>query len=193
MHRLLLASILAGMVTLPASAALREGDAAPAFKTQASQAGKAFSYSLKDSLKKGPVVVYFYPSAFTNGCNIQAHNFAEKIDQFRAAGATVVGVSLDSIKRLNEFSADPAFCAGKFPVAADLDGSIARSFDLQIREIAAGKKDSRGVEIDHNATERTTCIVTQDGRIAASIGGVDAAANVDKALEAVQKLPAKKG
>ncbi|MFP5391934.1 MAG: peroxiredoxin [Gammaproteobacteria bacterium] len=192
MYRLFTATLLAAAVALPAAAALHEGDSAPAFKTQASQAGKAFSYSLKDALKKGPVVVYFYPSAFTNGCNIQAHTVAEKIDAFRAAGATVVGVSLDSIKRLNEFSADPAFCAGKFPVAADLDGSIAKSFDLQIREIAAGRKDTRGIEIDHNAAERTTFVVTQDGRIAATVGGVDPAANVDKALEAVQKLAAKK-
>ena len=186
MHRLLIASILAA--SLPASAALREGDLAPAFTTQASQAGKAFAYSLKDALRKGPVVVYFYPSAFTNGCNIQAHDFAEKHAQFRAAGASVVGVSLDSITRLNAFSADPAFCAGKFPVAADADGAIAKSFDLAVRALAAGRKDSRGVEIDHDAAERTTFIVTPDGRIAATIGGVDPAANVDKALDAVRKL-----
>lgn len=192
LKRIILASCIAAATTLPASAALKDGQSAPAFTTQASQAGKAFAYSLRDALKKGPVVVYFYPSAFTGGCNIQAHNFAENVDKFHAAGATIVGVSLDSISRLNAFSADPAFCAGKFPVAADADGSIAKSFELQVRQIASGKKDTRGIEIDHDATERTTSIVTPDGKIAATVGGVDPAANVDKALEAVQRLKSTK-
>ncbi len=195
MKRILIASMLAAVVALPAAAALKEGDAAPAFKAQASQAGKAFSFSLKDALKKGPVVVYFYPSAFTGGCNIQAHSFAVNHDKFSAAGATVVGVSLDSIARLNEFSADPNYCAGKFPVAADVDGDIAKSYELAIRDIAAGKKDTRGVEIDHAAAERTTFIITPDGRIAAIVGGLTPEANVEKALAAVQQLaqrPARK-
>ena len=196
MNRQLLAPLACATVmaalAFPAAAALKDGQSAPAFTTQASLAGKAFSFSLREALKKGPVVVYFYPSAFTGGCNIQAHTFAENHDKFRAAGATIVGVSLDSIARLNEFSADPAYCAGKFPVAADADGSIAKSYDLQVRQIAAGKKDTRGVEIDHGAAERTTFIVTPDGKIAATVGGVDPAANVDKALEAVQRLKANK-
>ncbi|MES2263759.1 MAG: peroxiredoxin [Pseudomonadota bacterium] len=190
MKKMLLATLLAGAVTLPASAALKEGDTAPAFKTQASQAGKAFAFSLKDALKKGPVVVYFYPSAFTGGCNIQAHTFAVNHEKFAAAGASIVGVSLDSIARLNDFSADPNFCAGKFPVAADADGQIARSFDLQVKAATEGKKDTRGIEIDHATTERTTFIVTPDGRIAASVGGVNPATNVEKALETVQQLAA---
>ncbi|WP_332854730.1 peroxiredoxin [Duganella sp. S19_KUP01_CR8] len=195
MKHMFIASLLAAVVALPATAALKEGDAAPAFKAQASQAGKAFSFSLKDALKKGPVVVYFYPSAFTGGCNIQAHSFAVNHDKFSAAGATVVGVSLDSIARLNEFSADPNYCAGKFPVAADVDGDIAKSYALAIRDIAAGKKDTRGVEIDHAAAERTTFVITPDGRIAATVGGLTPEANVEKALAAVQQLaqrPAKK-
>src|SRR5476649_452579 len=160
MKRIFIASLLAAAVALPATAALKEGDAAPAFQAQASQAGKSFAFSLKEALKKGPVVVYFYPSAFTGGCNIQAHTFAVNHDKFEAAGASIIGVSLDSIARLNDFSADPNYCAGKFPVAADADGKIAKSYDLAIREIAAGKKDTRGVDIDHAATERTTFIVT---------------------------------
>jgi len=188
MKRTLIASLLAAVVALPATAALKEGDAAPAFKAQASQAGKAFPFSLRDALKKGPVVVYFYPSAFTGGCNIQAHTFAVNHDKFSAAGATVVGVSLDSIARLNEFSADPNYCAGKFPVAADIHGEIAKSYEVAIREIAAGKKDTRGVEIDHAAAERTTFVITPDGRIAAAVGGLTPEANVEKALAAVQQL-----
>jgi thioredoxin-dependent peroxiredoxin len=191
MNRIVLGYLFAAL-TLPAFAALKEGDTAPDFKTNASLAGKAFNYSLRDSLKKGPVVVYFYPSAFTGGCNIQAHEFAENIDKFSAAGASVIGVSLDSIERLNDFSADPQYCAGKLPVASDAQGKIAKSYDLVIRDAAAGKKDTRGVDIDHGFAERTTFIVTPDGKIAATIGGVAAADNVQQTLTAVQTLALKK-
>ena len=187
MKRMVL-SCLFSVLALPTFAALKEGDAAPDFKTNASLAGKAFKYSLHDSLKQGPVVVYFYPSAYTGGCNIQAHEFAENIDKFSAAGATVIGVSLDSIARLNDFSADPQYCAGKLPVASDADGKIAKSYDLVVRDAAAGKKDTRGVDIDHGFAERTTFIVAPSGKIAATIGGVAPAENVRQTLAAVQKL-----
>src|ERR1700751_3764537 len=132
------AAALAVAISIPAFAALKAGDAAPDFSTQASMAGKAFNYSLADALKKGPVVVYFYPSAFTGGCNIQAHHFAVNHDKFSAAGATVVGVSLDSIARLNDFSADPNYCAGKFPTASDANGAISRSYELKVAEAHQG-------------------------------------------------------
>lgn len=192
MKKFLLGCLLTTAFTLPAVAALKEGDAAPDFQTQASLAGKAFSYSLKDALKTGPVVVYFYPSAYTGGCNIQAHTFAVNTEKFAAAGATIIGVSLDSIERLNDFSADPEYCAGKVAVASDKDGSIAKAYDLVVKEAAAGKKDSRGVDIDHGFAERTTFIVTPEGKIVATIGGIKPAENVEKALEAVQKLAAAK-
>jgi len=184
----LLVGVVSSLLTLPALAALKAGDAAPDFNAQASLAGKDFNYSLKSALQKGPVVVYFYPSAYTGGCNIQAHTFAENSDKFAAAGATIIGVSLDSIKRLNDFSADPNYCAGKFPTASDPNGSIAKSFDLMVSEGKAGMKDSRGVEIDHGFAERTTFIVTPNGKIAASIGGLAPADNVNQALAAVQAL-----
>lgn len=188
MRKRLLGCVLATVITLPALAALKEGDQAPEFKAQASFAGKAFDYSLKDALKKGPVVVYFYPSAYTNGCNIQAHTFAVNSDKFKAAGASIIGVSLDSIKRLNDFSADPNYCAGKFPTASDADGKIAKSYELKVMEGKPGLKDTRGVEIDHGFAERTTFIVKPDGTIAATIGGMTPAENVDKALAAVRQL-----
>ena len=178
-------------VALPAMAALKEGDAVPDFKLQASQAGKDFNYSLKDALKKGPVVVYFYPSAYTGGCNIQAHTFAVNVEKFAAAGASVIGVSLDSIKRLNDFSADPEYCAGKIAVASDAEGKVAKGFDLTVAEIPVGRKDTRGVEIDHGRVDRTTFIVTPDGKVAATVGGLPPAANVEKALEIVQDLAGK--
>jgi len=180
--------LLFGMMAVPAFAALQEGNPAPDFQAQASLAGKAFNYSLRDALKKGSVVVYFYPSAYTGGCNIQAHSFAVNYERFVAAGATIVGVSLDSIDRLNDFSGDPNYCAGKFPVASDANGAISKAYEIAVREAAPGKTDSRGVEINHGFAERTTFIVTPDGKIAATLGGLKPEENVEKALETVQQL-----
>lgn len=192
MKKYLFPGLLTSLLALPAFAALKEGDKAPDFKIPASYAGISSTFSLKENLKKGPVVVYFYPSAYTRGCNIQAHTFSVNSDKFAAAGTTVIGVSLDSVKRLNEFSADPEFCAGKLSVGSDADGKVAKSFDLDVKPAAEGKLDTRGVAIDHGFAERTTFIVTPDGKIAATIGGLTPAENVEKALEAVQKLAADK-
>jgi peroxiredoxin len=188
MKRLLLVCLLSGALAQSAHAALHEGDAAPDFSAQASLAGKAFNYELQDALKKGPVVVYFYPSAFTGGCNAQAHAFSEDSGRFYAAGASVIGVSLDSIARLNDFSADPKYCAGKVAVASDVDGKIAKAYELAVREAVPGQKDTRGVEINHGYAERTTFIVSPDGKIVATLSGLAPEANVAKALEIVQKL-----
>jgi len=188
MKRLLLGGMLSVTLLQSAWAALPEGSAAPDFSTQASRAGKAFSYSLKESLKRGPVVVYFYPSAYTGGCNLQAHLFSENSEKFAAAGASIVGVSLDNIERLNQFSADPEFCAGKIAVASDADGQIAKAYQLVIREAVAGRKDTRGVEIAHGFAERTTFIVTPDGKIAHTLGGLKLTENVEKSLALVQKI-----
>src|SRR3984957_4801705 len=193
MKRLLLGVLLSAVTVLPAMAALQANDVAPDFHTQASLAGKTFTFSLAEALKKGPVVVYFYPSAYTGGCNIQAHTFAVNSEKFAAAGASIIGVSLDSITRLSDFSADPQYCAGKFPTASDADGTISKSYDLKVAAAHEGAKDSRGVEIGHGFAERTTFIVTPDGKIAATIGGLAPAENVDKALAAVQQLGTGKG
>jgi peroxiredoxin Q/BCP len=193
MKRFIGACAVMAAFSLPASAALTAGQPAPNFNAQASLAGKAAPYSLKDALKKGPVVVYFYPSAFTSGCNVQAHEFAVKSDKFAAAGASIIGVSLDSIARLNEFSADPEYCNSKFPVASDADGRIARSYDLSVQQGRAGQKDTRGAEIGHDFTERTTFIVSPEGKVVATVGGMSAKSNVEKALEAVQAYAVSRG
>lgn len=192
MKRLVVVGLLSTAIPLAALAALKQSDTAPTFTAQASLAGKTFQYSLADALKKGTVVVYFYPSAYTGGCNIEAHTFATNMDKFTAAGATVVGVSLDSIERLNDFSKDPDYCAGKLPVASDADGKIAASYDLKVMAGRDGLKDTRGVEIGHGFAERTTFVVTSDGKIAATIGGMKPDDNVDHALQVVQGLSAKK-
>jgi thioredoxin-dependent peroxiredoxin len=186
-----LISLLACIASMPALAALQAGVSAPAFTAQASLAGKPFTFSLKDALAKGPVVVYFYPSAYTGGCDLQAHTFAVNKDKFTAAGATIVGVSLDSIRRLNDFSADPNYCAGKFPTASDADGSIAKSYELQVRQGPPGLKDVRGVEIGHDFVERTTFVLAKDGKVAETITGVAPDKNVEQALTAVEHLTAK--
>jgi peroxiredoxin Q/BCP len=192
MKKLLLAGLVSIAIALPVVAALNKGDKAPLFTAKASLAGKEFNYSLADALKQGPVVVYFYPSAFTQGCNIQAHTFAENMDAFKAAKASVIGVSLDSIARLNDFSSDPAYCAGKLPVASDADGAIAKSYGVNVREGRAGMKDSRGVDIDHGFADRLTFVVTKDGKVSQLIGGQGVApdANVQQALQAVKDLAA---
>jgi peroxiredoxin len=175
-------------VALPAIAALDVGDMAPAFEAKASLAGEEFDFSLSDALANGPVVVYFYPSAYTQGCNIQAHEFATQMDDFVAAGASVIGVSLDSIERLNDFSADPEYCAGRLAVASDPDGAIAASYQLEVRAGREGMTDTRGVEIDHGFAERTTFVLTPDGQVSHTIGGVSPIENVQKSLEAVRSL-----
>ena len=189
---LLLATMAAPLV----AAALKPNDKAPDFSAKASLAGKEFDFSLKSALKKGPVVVYFYPSAFTGGCNIQAHTFAENKEKFDAAGVSIIGVSRDSISRLNEFSADPQYCAGKIAVASDPDGTIATSYGLTSSKGKPGMKDSRGMDIDHDFTERTTFVVTTDGKIAATLSSSDdkisPAEHVQKSLAAVQQLAGSK-
>ena len=196
MNRLFTGILVAATMAVPAFAALKQNDKAPDFSAKASLAGKEFAFSLKAALKRGPVVVYFYPSAFTGGCNIEAHTFAENKDKFDAAGASIIGVSRDSIVRLNAFSADPEYCAGKVAVASDPDGAIATSYGLQKMNLKAGMKDSRGIEIDHEFTERTTFIVTQDGKISATFSTADdkvsPAEHVQKSLAAVQQLAAQK-
>src|SRR5690349_19993866 len=146
MKRLLTTLMRSDDIALSTIAALKSGDKAPDFTAKASLAGKAFDFSLQQALKKGPVVVYFYPTAHTGGCNLEAHTFAVNKDKFDAVGATIIGVSHDNIARLNEFSADAAYCAGKFPVASDPDGAIAKSYDLTITPGKSGDKDTRGAE-----------------------------------------------
>lgn len=184
--KFLMACLLGLMNLSSVLAALPEGELAPDIDTQASLGGKPFNYSLKQALKKGPVVVYFYPTAYGRGCNIQARTFAINHDKFAAAGASIVGVSLDSIERLNEFSADPEYCASKFPVASDVGGKIVNAYGLTVDETTIGRKDSRGVEVEHGSIERTTFIVGTDGKIVATVGGLKPAENVEKALEIVQ-------
>lgn len=180
---------------LPMTAALKPGEKAPGFSAQASLAGKEFHFSLEDALRKGPVVVYFYPSAFTKGCDLEAHTFAGEKDKFDAAGATIIGISADDIARLNAFSADPNYCAGKFPVASDTDRKIAGSYELTANSAKPGMKDVRGVDINHDFIERVTFVIGKDHKVVATLSSKDDKLSpdqhVEKALEIVQQIGSK--
>lgn len=143
-------ALVAMLTVMPVFAALKVGDEAPDFAAPASLGGKVFQFHLSASLKQGPVVLYFYPAAFTPGCTIEAHNFAAAIDQFRALGATVIGVSNDPIETLNRFSVSE--CRSKFPVAADTSQSIMKSYDSVLASVTA-------------YASRTSYVIAPDGRI----------------------------
>jgi peroxiredoxin Q/BCP len=183
------------LISLPALATLKVGDKAPDFSAKGSLAGKQFDFSLADALKKGPVVVYFFPSAYTKGCDLEAHTFSEQKDKFDAAGASIIGVSADSIARLDQFSADPEYCAGKFPVASDADKKIAASYNLSVNALKPGAMDVRGVAIDHDFIERVTYVIGKDHKIVATFSSKDDNLTPDqhvmKSLETVQKLGSK--
>jgi len=189
MKRHILLGVLAALATTPAMAALKPGDMAPDFTAQGSLGGKPFTFNLKTALKKGPVVVYFYPSAYTGGCDLEAHTFAEESGKFAAAGAQILGVSADNLDRLKVFSADPNFCAGKFPIASDADTTIAKSYDLSVGAAREGAKDVRGVEIGHAFIERVTYVIGKDGKILAALSsktdGLSPDQHVDKSLAIV--------
>ncbi len=195
MKRVFLPLVLSAALSFPVLAALKVADQAPDFSATASLAGNEFTFSLSDALKKGPVVVYFYPSAYTKGCDLEAHTFAQEKEKFDAAGATIIGVSADSIARLNSFSADPDYCAGKFPVASDPDRKIATSYNLTATGARPGMKDVRGADIDHAFVERVTYVIGKNRKIIATLSSaqdkLSPDQHVQKALEIVQKLASK--
>ncbi len=174
------------------SKVLSKGSTAPMFSAKASLAGKEFDFALKKALTKGPVVVYFYPSAYTGGCDLEAHTFAEMKDKFTAAGATIIGVSADDIQRLNSFSSDPEYCAGKFPVASDAQGKIAAMYGLNLMPAQPGVKDVRGQQVTHGFIPRTTFVINKNGKIVAVFSSntdhISPDEHVKKSLEIVSKL-----
>ena len=173
MNKRVLSSVVAGtlaaLLALPGLAALKPGAPAPAFTATASQAGKDFTFSLRQALAKGPVVVYFYPAAYTGGCDLEAHTFATEKDKFTQAGATIIGVSADSLARLNQFSSDPKYCAGKFAVASDPDGKIAAQYDLKMMPPQKGVNDVENKPVTHGFFPRTTFVIDREGKIVATL------------------------
>ncbi len=173
--RPLLTACMLALAPAAGHAALPVGAKAPDFSAQAALAGRQFDFSLADALKHGPVVVYFYPAAFTKGCTIEAHDFAAAMPDFKAAGTSVIGVSEDKIETLDKFSVSE--CQGRFPVAADSDGSIARNFDARL-------------PIVHAYASRTSYVIAQDGTIVASYSAMNPDGHVRKTLDAARAIQA---
>ena len=165
-------SATALLLTLPVHAALPNGTQAPDINTQATLAGKEFKFSLADALKKGPVVLYFYPAAFTPGCTTEAHLFAEATPQFEALGATVIGVSHDPIEKLDKFSVSE--CRNKFAVASDGDGSIMKAYDSVL-------------ESHPEYANRTSYVIAPTGEIIYSYTAMNPDKHVDNTMAAVKK------
>jgi peroxiredoxin len=160
------------LLATPALADLKVGAAAPDFTLPATLGGKEFTFHLAEALKKGPVVVYFYPAAFTKGCTVEAHDFAEAMPEFTAAGASVIGVSHDDIATLDRFSTSE--CQSKFPVAADRDRRVMKSYDATML---------LGV-----IASRTSYVIGQDGKVVFAYSDLDPAGHVAGALKAARTL-----
>jgi peroxiredoxin len=177
MRKFLLASLLAASVAATAAPALAElhpGDTAPPFDTQASLGGRVFDFNIADELKKGPVVLYFYPAAFTSGCTLEAHDFAEHIDDYKKLGATVIGVSGDDIGKLNKFSVSE--CRSKFAVASDGNHKISKAYRAVL---GFGPM---------TFSDRTSYVIGKDGKIAYAYRSLDPNKHVANTLDAVRKL-----
>ena len=174
-NRIAVLAFGATLVAAPAFAALNPGDAAPDFKAQASLGGNVFTFSLADALKKGPVVLYFYPAAFTTGCTIEAHDFAEATETYRSLGATVIGVSHDNIDTLNKFSVSE--CRGKFAVAADQNQSIMKSYDA----VLASKPEY---------ADRVSYVIAPDGHVVYAYKSLNPEKHVENTLDALRKWSA---
>ena len=169
----LLPIIAAVAIAAPALAALAPGAQAPDFTTRGAVAGKVVNVHLADLLKKGPVVLYFFPAAFTGGCNAEAHAFAEAIPDFQKAGATVIGMSADDVPTLQRFSAEK--CAGKFAVAS-AGPAVIKNYDVGLN--AGGRA----------LTKRTSYVSGRNGRVAFVHDDMNPAQHVALTLEAVRKL-----
>ncbi|MFJ9534613.1 peroxiredoxin [Herbaspirillum sp. NPDC101396] len=160
------------LVASGAMAALKAGDKAPDFTAQSSLGGQVSTFSLADALKKGPVVLYFYPAAFTTGCTIEAHLFADAIDRYKALGATVIGVSNDKIDTLNKFSVSE--CRSKFAVAADTDQKIMKSYDAVMT-------------IKSDYASRTSYVIAPDKSIIYEYSSPSPDKHVENTLQALQQ------
>jgi len=169
MKRFVVSLLATLLCSLPAAATMKPGDLAPAFTLQAALDGKEFTFSLADALKKGPVVVYFYPKAFTKGCSIEAHDFAQAIDRYHALGATVIGVSHDDIATLDKFSV--AVCQSRFPVAADVDGKVMTAWDTVL---------------EPGFANRTSYVIAPNGHILYAFTDMSPDHHVENTLKALQ-------
>lgn len=169
---------LAGMIFMgaalaagSASAALAVGDKAPDFTVKAALGGKEFNFTLAQALKKGPVVLYFFPAAFTKGCTMEAHDFAEATDRYKQLGATVIGVTAGNANRVTEFSS--VECRNKFAVAADADEKIIKAYDVVLPQ-------------KPEWSNRTSYVVAPNGKIIFEYTNLDPSSHVALTMQAVK-------
>jgi peroxiredoxin len=158
-----------------AQAALPVGATAPQFTTQAAMGGNEFTFMLADALKKGPVVLYFYPKAFTKGCTVEAHSFSEATDRFKSMGATVIGMSNDDIDTLKKFSV--LECRNKFAVAADQGGRVMKQYDA----VMPGRAD---------IADRISYVIAPDGKVIYAFASMSPEGHVENTLDAIQRWKA---
>jgi peroxiredoxin Q/BCP len=174
MNRLLAAACAAALfAAAPALAALKVGETAPEFSAPGYQGGKPLTFDLAAALKKGPVVLYFFPAAHTSGCNLEAHLFADAIDQFHAEGATVIGVTAGHIDQLAAFSTETEHCSGKFPVASDPNAVIAKSYDATLT-------------VPPGLSNRTSYVIAPNGKILLAYSNLNPTDHVTQTLAAVK-------
>ena len=165
---------LAFALSGPAHAALAIGAAAPDFSADAAVGGQAFKFKLAEALKQGPVVLYFYPKAFTSGCTVEAHQFAEATDKFKTHGVTVIGMSNDDIDTLKKFSVEA--CRNKFAVAADAGGKVIKDYDVALKMVPGTMAD------------RVSYLIGKDGKVAAVHASMNPDGHIDAMLKAAQQL-----
>ena len=171
-NRLLACAIVSLAMSHSAHAALDIGDPAPNFAKDAAIGGSVFRYSLAESLRKGPVVLYFFPAAYSEGCSVEAHYFAEAIGQFNALGATVIGVSADDIETLTKFSVQA--CQSKFPVASDETQTVMKSFDAVM-------------STRPEYANRISYVIAPNGTIAYHYMSLNPTKHVEKMLDALRR------
>ena len=172
MRKWLIGPVLAAVAASPTAAALPEGTKAPDFTTTGAVGGKAFKLHLADQLKKGPVVLYFFPKAFTQGCTLEAHAFSDASKDFKKAGARVIGMSADDLPTLQKFSVEA--CRSAFPVATATPDVI-KAYDVSLKQ-------------KPGLTDRTSYVIGKDGRIAFVHSDLNWSEHVSKTLAAVQSL-----
>ena len=172
MRKLLFALVAASLAASPALAALKVGDKAPDFTTTGAVGGKEFKLHLAAQLKKGPVVLYFFPKAFTSGCTAEAHAFSQAIGEFKKAGAEVIGMSGDDLKTLHDFSVRE--CRSAFPVATATP-AIQKEYDV-------------AWAAHPGITTRTSYVIGRNGKVVMVHDDLDFSQHVAKTLAAVQAL-----
>lgn len=193
-----LLGLAVAIIAIPALAAtppatmLKPGTKAPGFTVPATLAGHDYTFSLKKALAKGPVVLYFFPAAYTSGCDMEAHTFSTHKAEFVRAHTTILGISENSISMLNKFEVDPKFCAGQFPIASDPSGSVGALYGVKLYPPMKGVMTIHGQTITHGFFARTTFVINSNDKVVSSMSSaknhISPIQHVTRSLAIVQDL-----